>query len=544
MTCAKRIASISLFPLVVWFASAHCAEFTTVPIVINILKNSGVTEAAAKKAVEQASEALKQANIKLTVVKTNVLAANDGDDGSGGGTAGDAVLTGAERAKVRETGGKEIETTENKKGLKITFAKTPQAESATNPGISVHRNPTVIVKELGNDAKNKQNIAHELAHALTLGPGHKIDATVTADGGGHAPDAAGKSGRENLMAPSDYNTGTHLTPDQIKTIADDRFLEKVGKTVKKELKNLGAKAEYQYGGITDSLNDQSASRPGFLDAFRAALSSERARTTIDTLLTLGGLFPDNALLKATYRLLVDTDANAGTGAVRNGFSGIEKEVVVQVERITFGGPLLISGQVTDTATSTSTPLPVAPKLLVGHELDNLAGASGVPVEHQFGFEIPKALLGLSADLVPIAFVTEDSSGSVPFTADSAAFLFDALRFARDGTLTALATEGFAGAPFPFRVTGLEPNSPFTLFLDEDAVFSGMLDALGQFEGSFIMPAVVPDEYFLTAQDATGEFAFNVISVPEPGTVALLVVALAFLLLRVLCRDRTHVLRPR
>lgn len=512
-------AAAVLLALSVVASQALADDFTNIPVVINILKNSGVTEEAAKKAVSDASEALKDAKIKLTVVKVNVLAENDGDDGSGGATAGDAVLKREERTKVRETGSKEIEKTDNKKGIKITFAKTPQAESPTNPGISVHRDPTVIVKELGDAAKSGQTIAHEIAHALTLGPGHKIDATITADAGGHAPDKAGKSGKENLMAPSDYRTGTNLTADQIKTIRDDKFLEKVGKTVEKELKDaksVGEKRQQQYGVGTDRVGDQTANAPAYFDLFRTAISSELGRGSIDVLMNLAGTLPVSGAVDATYRLLVNADANAATGISAFGFSGIDKQVLVHLYGDASTGPLGVSGMVIDTASGIAIPLPSVPLLLAGEELTDLTGPADV-VESQIGFEVPKALLDLSTLHVPMATVAEGvfDLGSGVFDT-SPELSFDLDRFARDARLTMPLGEFHAGQLFPFSLAGLLANSPFDLFLDEDLVFSGLLDSLGGFSGSFLFPADSPSSfYFLTAQDATGEFAFNVVAADEP-----------------------------
>lgn len=512
-------AAAVLLALSVVASQALADDFTNIPVVINILKNSGVTEDAAKKAVSDASEALKDAKIKLTVVKVNVLAENDGDDGSGGATAGDAVLKREERTKVRETGSKEIEKTDNKKGIKITFAKTPQAESPTNPGISVHRDPTVIVKELGDAAKSGQTIAHEIAHALTLGPGHKIDATITADAGGHAPDKAGKSGKENLMAPSDYRTGTNLTADQIKTIRDDKFLEKVGKTVEKELKDaksVGEKRQQQYGVGTDRVGDQTANAPAYFDLFRTAISSELGRGSIDVLMNLAGTLPVSGAVDATYRLLVNADANAATGISAFGFSGIDKQVLVHLYGDASTGPLGVSGMVIDTASGIAIPLPSVPLLLAGEELTDLTGPADV-VESQIGFEVPKALLDLSTLHVPMATVAEGvfDLGSGVFDT-SPELSFDLDRFARDARLTMPLGEFHAGQLFPFSLAGLLANSPFDLFLDEDLVFSGLLDSLGGFSGSFLFPADSPSSfYFLTAQDATGEFAFNVVAADEP-----------------------------
>ncbi len=515
-TIAATIGLVVSLPFSPTIARAE-DNFTTIPVVINILKNSGANEADAKKAVEEASKILKQAKIKLTVVKVNTLTNNDGDDGSGGGTAGDGELTKEEFKKVIEAGNKEIENTDNKKGIKITFAKTPYVPVPTSPGAAIHKEKTIVVKDRGNVASTGETIAHEIGHALTLNKGHKIDDQTNANNGGHAPNKPGKSGKENLMAPNGANgwrTGTNLTEAQIKEL--QKILEHRGKTVKQDTSvSPGEKRKQQHGVKTDDLGDQSGN--AYFDLFETSLSSESDRDTINTLITIGDLFPSSGLVNSTYRLLFDTDANSTTGINEAGFLGIDREVQILIQGDASIAPFLVSGLVIDhTSGGISTPLPYTPLLEIGDLLFD-ADQPGESLKNQLLFDIPKSLLSLSASEIPIGIVSQDPFG----VKDTSSLSFDLLRWTKDSTLTLFQGVANPGELVPFSISSLTPNSPFNFFIDNQLLFSDILDFSGGFSGSFEFPSGLSDDfYFLTAQDSTGEFAFNKIhpSVPEPSTI--------------------------
>lgn len=163
-----------------------------IPVIANIYNDHTpgppaplITADQIRAALAEANKILRQANIRLVLVKTQKIDRNSGgqnywggDDGSGGGTAGDGRFTAAEGAKIRAYGGTEINAFPNKKGIKIAFGHTPLVGSTT-PGLAVHRNPTMIVTPrtdgLGYSANlTGQTIAHELGHIMTLGAGHLI----------------------------------------------------------------------------------------------------------------------------------------------------------------------------------------------------------------------------------------------------------------------------------------------------------------------------------------------------------------------------------
>jgi hypothetical protein len=160
----------------------------------------------------------------------------------------------------------------------------------------------------------------------------------------------------------------------------------------------------------------------------------------------------------------------------------------------------------------------------------------VPVEHQLTFDVPKALLDLAAVEIPIGVVAADGTGAI---ADTSLLEFDTERWLKDASLILPVGEAFVGRPVPFQIAGLSPGSTFDLFLDEALLLSAVLDPAGGFSGSFVFPSD-PGEgpnHFLTAQDSTGEFAFNVIFVPAPPSIIVLAVGLGVLGARLRQRRR-------
>jgi hypothetical protein len=368
---------------------ASAEDFTTVPVIINILNNSGVTEQTARDEVKKASEILmKQLKIKLTVVDVKML-----DDADG------QITSFEEYKKLQEAGNKELENNAknpNKKGIKLLFSKGTLVKVAEPVaprevgGISVHRQPTIAVtvgQVGGHTLRTGENIAHELGHVLTLGPNHPIDGPADnptrAGRNGHPPsNVEGLSGTGNLMA-SDVGTaitdpadpsrdiitavrkGTDLGKFQKETVEKDGILDKIGKKVEKEPKEPGEKRQQQHGTKTDERGDQKS--PVHLDLFWTKLSSELGQPDINVLLTLGGLFPPAGALQASYRSLFDVDASELTGLKLADFPslGFDREARITVSGDAALGPLTVSGSVLDPVTGAVLGSIVNPTLLVG-----------------------------------------------------------------------------------------------------------------------------------------------------------------------------------
>lgn len=331
--------AISVFILLSVSRPALCNVIGVhVPVVLNIYTNANVTEQEARDAIKEANKILKQAGFRMVVVRVNSITANSGgtnffggDNGAGGGTAGDGDFTEGERQNMRTFGGKELMQLGNRKGIKISFGRTPLVGSIT-PGVSVHRDPTIIVKKRDTTANTAQTIAHEFGHVLTLCVNHKIDETTRANLDGHAPDAPGESGNGNLMAPSNRRTGTVLTPAQIQEMQKRRYVH--GKCSTQFSSVYPAiKDSQQFGGTTDRRGDHT-SGSGIYDLHQTFLTSLDAATdrtggdvhNIKVQVTVFSPLPTTGAVDAMYALGFNIDASSETGVTYAGLNGIDRIV--------------------------------------------------------------------------------------------------------------------------------------------------------------------------------------------------------------------------
>lgn len=503
------LTTIAILP-----SQANPPTATHIPVVINIHKDAGISKEDARKAVTEASKILRQAGMRLVVVKVNENA-TEGDIGNDGVIDWER----SEYNDLTKAGEKEIEKLANKKGIKISFVKEPQ-KGVENPGWAFHRRPVVCVKNRGDAARTGSTIAHEIGHIMTLAANHRIDKDTTADATGHAPNKAGNSGRGNLMAPSNYRTGTFLTPDQITEMLTRRFVH--GKCATQFEQAFPAlKEQLQYGLKVGDTGDI-GNRPAYLDLSNTTLWSLANQPLLSGQIDLGGLFTD--VVSAQYALAFNSDNNALTGSTYGGFAGVDYAVEIGVSGSS--GSYAASGvarRLSDNMTWSLSGLQLANSTLRS-DMD----VPSLSVINQILFDVDKSLLGLdllSEALIPVGVLSFDSS----LVIDSYSMEFDTLRWWRDPTLQTYGTGiPTAGAPYAFSVYGLTPDDAFSLYLNEELVFEGILDATGSFTGSFVFPENLSlyTLHFLTAQDSTGEFAYSfTCPVPEPSGLILGALAL-------------------
>jgi hypothetical protein len=246
--------------------------------------------------------------------------------------------------------------------------------------------------------------------------------------------------------------------------------------------------------------------PSYLELYELSMNSDLQDDNIHTDLVLNGVFSTSGPVDAIYRLFVDADRNANTGASTAGFSGIDKEVRIHVIGDASRAPLAVSGIVIDYLHGGRVaPLPTAPTLLEHGEWD--AGSSD-QTESQISFDIPKSLLNLSADDVPVHVVSANAAG----VQDTMSLEFDADFYQDEPDLKLTQAAAFVGDAVPFSILRLTPKTAFTLTLGDQQVLSGTTDAVGGYSGRFRVPSGSVGDFFLTAQDATGAFAFNTLQI--------------------------------
>jgi len=535
-----------------------------IPVIVNLYPGCGTTEAKAKEAIEEANKLMKQAGFKLVVVDVNDAPADDGgDDGSGGGTANDGEFTPDERDKIRTFGGKELKKLKNEKGIKISFGKNPVADT-NDRGVSIHRNPTIIVREStaaeGGPADTGQTIAHELGHVLTLDAGHKVE-DANDDGdyddpGERADAGAHSSGADHIMQAT--GKGDKFTKDQIEEMKKEKY--KHGKcSVQWNQAYPAEKVKLQYGATTDALGDHiglDTTTSPMYDIDRVVLTSlagpDHLGTdycTMDVQFTVAGTLTFGEIFFGEYVLGFDIDADATTGFPLSVYEGIDRIVKFRVSSgmvvelsgveaippidgpIDIVNPLYVYGEVVNLHTNQVTPLPEMPIAVVDDEFD--AGGVATPAATSILAKVPKCTLALTAPQVPVVAVSRSGSIIEPGPFDPIDVLalnggpiiifpleydhtddlvFDQQRWLGDPSLRTFGNGvPEPGQPYEVEVFGLLPDSEFTLYLNDTPVLTGVLDSGGHTNADFTFPAELPNTemHFLTAQDTTGEFAYGI-----------------------------------
>jgi hypothetical protein len=500
---------------------SHGDVYRQVPVVINILSNSGASVVNATSVVAEVNDYFRTNNwnvrFKVEKVNQNVTM----------GDSGDGDLTVAEGDTVVARGRAELTNQFGGKGIKITFAKTPEVGSTT-PGWSIHRNPSFVIKDRGSNSLTAQTIFHEFGHIVTLCGTYLLEGSNWSNARGHAPETNTSWGAKNFMAPSNWRDGVDVTSNQRAKVESDGVLDGLSTAVTNNPASTpaGVRRRVAYARYMRYYAQSNAYL--FSDVM---LRSVLAVQAMYGQLVLGGLFPMSGGLQVVYRLLFDADNEVSTGADIAGFLGIDRElrifVLWEYGFVTFDANVIcyISG--------TTNQLPAQPELHVAvraHGLDDAA----VSNQHVITFEVPKAMLFLTAPDVPVGLVSMDpATGGL---ADTGFMTYYQEFWKMLPALVLQQNSAVPGEAVPFVITGLLPNDTYNLYVEDSHISSGALLPDGTATDTFVFPSVPFDNtYYITAQDSSGNFGFNVLSaIPEPGFLLALTVMSGVVCARRLC----------
>jgi len=235
-------------------------------------------------------------------------------------------------------------------------------------------------------------------------------------------------------------------------------------------------------------------------------------------LVLGGLFPASGYLQVAYRMLFDADNEVSTGVDIAGFLGIDRELRINI--ILEFGFVMFDAKVICYISGTTNQLPVLPLLYLAirvHGLDDPA----VPYKQVITFEVPESMLFLTAPEVPVGLVSQDlATGGL---VDTGFMMYYQEFWKMIPALVLQQNYAAPGDPVPFEITGLLPNDAYNLYVEDSLISSGALLPDGTATGTFVFPSVPLDTtYYITAQDSSGNFGFNVLgAIPEPGVLLVL-----------------------
>jgi len=495
-------------------------EFKTVPVIVNIMENA-MFDGDVAEIIKNANKVLSKLDPMTRLVQVGDSIPNVKPPA---GITSDGTFTLDETIKVIVNNKKELKNNSdlNGVGFKITFAKTIWSEESAVIGAAPHRIASVILETSGDDELAGYALAHEFGHAITLKHSQDTTGTDQTD-----DDDAGNT-MKSTTAFFDSNAegegfdNLEWSETQSETIKKDKFLDQIALPAKKS--SPGVLEQFQKGFADDDTDDDTAGLE-YTDLLWIAMSSNVGEQNINTLINLNGNFPTTGSFDIIYSLLFDTDADTQTGNTIGTFSGIDKEVIIQIKDDNSNGRFdcssasaTCSAVVVDHSTFQVTHLAQSPQVVDGEVWADFVGIIDFNFQN-IVLDIPKSVLSLTATDVPVGVMVRDTL--TPFETfteiDSASFTFDTDRYLDQPTMTLLVETANVGDNISVVLAGLTPNSAFDLKVGETVALADTTDGAGTFNGMVTIPAVTTGDHFLTAQDATGKFAFNLITVTTVPT---------------------------
>jgi hypothetical protein len=310
-------------------AFAQPVQTASLPVVVNVLKGTTQTESLDIPGIlNAASDILGQAKIKL--VQSGSVRYSVSDSGND-----DGHVTGTECTTLIRRGKGEVAM----KGLKIFIGRsyTPRpsflggathATIQTSPRRWVSGLPPIPVVFLfprpqtpSNTVERGRIVAHEVAHALTLGAYHPVTPTQSASITGHVEfEVNGVQSSSHLMYPRSAG-GTILTPSQIDEIQTGA-------------RRLGAVSTISPGGtggaskafFSDPVGDTGSC---IVDFSGVTLIHDGLTAELIVSLDLDVLFLEDEWIAALYRVVLNTD-DSDTGDTIDGFGGIDAVIEINV----------------------------------------------------------------------------------------------------------------------------------------------------------------------------------------------------------------------
>lgn len=484
-------------------------RFHAIPVLVNLYTGS-CSSNEAFDAISKANIVLKQAGVRLQFIRHHD-GVTLGDDGSGGGTANDGILTEEEFRKAAIYGRGELYSFYNfrKRGLKIIFAQLePNGQYAA--GASLLRVPVIAVAPNGRNAKEiGATIAHEFFHSATIDGHPEPGSAENTPGNVMIP---WDEGRDIFVNSNDADKGLRnltLTPTQLETVLGGGMPSLYG--LPGTRRSPAVKRQYQRGSAVDDLGDSSG--PGYLDLHTIDMASHTDDEDIHMLLKFGGLFPDTGDIDAVYRLRFDIDDDLTTGEV-GVIPGIDRTITIFVERNAGTPGLVVGAELSAVDPPGGTLLAPVPQLLTVDRITDRTTIPNLPTAAIFELHMPKDLLGMTAANVPGSVESFESVSSL--SADVVLVDYDRELWLNEPTLSIPVEFAERDELVPFSLSGMTPGDPYELFVDDTLVHSGTLDAFGEDAGDFIVPAAQPYDFsFLTAIDDTGLIAASAIVVADP-----------------------------
>jgi hypothetical protein len=480
-------------------------DFKTIPLLVRVLQGVTVDSGEIVDSVREANKILAQAHIRLDFDESRIER----------GVVETTTTPNGEIEKDEEpllalASLQVLKARFQEKGFVAVIADELE-DQPDIAGLAVHGEALAFLK---NDARFSVRLrgvvlAHEFAHAFTLGSGHVVDDKNTprtrddkvADKSGHT------NLRRNLLRAIADETNDQLTVDQIaefdtKAKVAALFRARSGDPVITRVDQKRAVWVDDLGEVTG----------GHIDLATGTLfaPSGTGDVALQVVIDLAGLHPAAADTHSRFELFFDTDNNPLTGATFDSFNGIDKVMRVDLSgQFPFVPPRgTMVAEWADIASGASVPLVAGTVERMAQIIDAEppGRASVSDSADSIRQDVPLPLLGSLADQVPAGIRSTDLDTG---ESDEVAFVFE-FNPPPGPLLVMSPLVGRPGEIVNLTGTNFSPGGTVSILVNDTEIMQTGTLADGSFSASFAFPALPPGDHFVTARD--GSFDFSVFKV--------------------------------
>ena len=520
------MAALAAFLVIAPSSIAEASEndsFVVIPVLVNGLK--GPVSSHKNSAIKQLKPVVDAANVILNKHKIHLHW--DAKNSTKVGIGFSGFVSDSRWKKLRREGLQELKDRfEGGVGYKIYFTDRIFGDQKKN-GVSFHPGakvtklePVAFVRIRGDRAKilTGNDLAHEVAHSLSLGEFHKYGpgANQKADSTAHVfTHGAGEKSQENLLYPWNQPSkprGTKLTTEQVAEVM--RGARRFARKKKQGAAPPGGNDPPMYvpedirGSWTDELEDAAFEE---IDLHSGTFFGPEEGDALLVALTVAGLFPSDQEVDILFELGIDADADASTGQTLGQLAGVELVLQISLSgHYPFTSPDgSLQSQLVDLAAGTTVALSGG---VIDRDVAILEFDAPPDAEDAFDAStsieqaVPLADLGELAPTVPFVVRASDwNTGAV----DEALENFDTVPPVFP-LLEMTPRSGARGQSLQLSGSGFEANSEITLLAGDLEIGTALTDSAGNFEANATIPQTARGTIcFVIARDAAGSFDFSV-----------------------------------
>ncbi len=511
--CIHKSVITIIIVLIVFSTLTWAETATRIPITVNVVKGCNVTDEEINEVVKEAGKLMKKYMISYEVKNIRRDVNGAGTDGKIAANEEHGVVTGSMN-EIKNADG-------TYKGMKVFYGN--ELRQSNYYGMAYHANngghwysvPVVFMKKRpGTDPnayKEKGNdLAHELAHSLTLVGKKKVSGTLSgvSDANGHLTHPLDTN---NLMYKNNGGTppyrverGSDLSPEQIKEIKENakRFGKNYVVTPSEEYyRRMHPQNVLIFNHLPRVLWVDDPNETYMIDfhddlAFGYFYAESVTAGLMDMVFHLAGAFPNSYNVNSLLSIELDTDNNSLTGDAL----GYDKRILVELngqypmvdasaQILNFDGSLIDFAPVAMFQQTDALGDSTDPDINLPSELE--------PFTDTIFVQLSSEILEITADEIPVHLLLENLTTPA---IDETAFVFNT-QAVNEPNMTLVVNSITPGENIEIVGNNYTPNEPVEIYLDEDLLDVTMADGSGNIDVNLPYPSGYEfGRYFIAARD--------------------------------------------